>query len=659
MKMRKTALYIAIVLGMTEGSAMSVYAAESDDVMTVWGSSVASTSDIITQQTITHLDKTNVADALTLVPGVSLQKSGGRNELQVRVRGFDNRQVPVFYDGVPIYVPYDGNLDLGRFLTSNLASLEVSKGYTSLLQGPNQMGGSINLTTTKPTKDFEGDMSYRQGWARGKDNAFDASASLGVKADIGYLQISGSQLKQRFVGLPDSVDNSVAGTDGKRANSKSDDKRGIVKIGFTPREDDEYVFTYIKQEGEKENPPYAGTSDQKPKYWQWPEYDKESYYYQGTTKLDETFTVKSRLYRDTFKNTLLMYNSLSDLKNKKDSYSHYDDYTDGAGLQLSANMRENDQLSFAAHWKEDVHREQGARNADYDRYKDRTWSLSSEYQWAVDEQWDVVTGISYDWRDSLEGMKHEKNGSITHYASNNQNAFNWQAMTKYHFDNRDDIALSFSDRSRFPTLKERYTTSRPAFGQVALVNPGLKAERARSLDLTYTGYISDDWGYEASLYYNRISDAILAQNIDASTVQNRNSGRVDYTGLDLGINGRIIDEVKVGFGYGLIRSDVKNNDIGKVTGLPNQTAIAWVTYTPWEPLSLTLAEEARSSSYSNSDGSQKAGGFSVTNTRVDYMIVKGLSVNASVNNLFDTAYAYTEGFVEEGRNYWAGVEYKF
>ncbi len=88
-----------------------------------------------------------------------MQKSGGRNELQVRVRGFDNRQVPVFYDGVPIYVPYDGNLDLGRFLTSNLASLEVSKGYTSLLQGPNQMGGSINLTTTKPKKDLEGNIS--------------------------------------------------------------------------------------------------------------------------------------------------------------------------------------------------------------------------------------------------------------------------------------------------------------------------------------------------------------------------------------------------------------------------------------------------------------------------------------------------------------------
>lgn len=38
----------------------------------------------------------------------------------------------------------------------------------------------------------------------------------------------------------------------------------------------------------------------------------------------------------------------------------------------------------------------------------RTWSVASEYQWAAADNVDVVAGISYDWRDSLEGMKHEK-----------------------------------------------------------------------------------------------------------------------------------------------------------------------------------------------------------------------------------------------------------
>jgi iron complex outermembrane receptor protein len=46
-------------------------------------------------------------------------------------------------------------------------------------------------------------------------------------------------------------------------------------------------------------------------------------------------------------------------------------------------------------------------------------------------------------------------------------------------------------------------------------------------------------------------------------------------------------------------------------------------------------------------------------TCADYAIGHGFSVNASVNNLFDTRYYYSEGFIEEGRNFWAGVEYEF
>ena len=85
-----------------------------------------------------------------------------------------------------------------------------------------------------------------------------------------YLQVSGSQLKQDFLGLPHGVNNDIAGKHGKMINSSADDKRGIVKLGFTPRENDEYTLTYIKQDGEKDNPPYSGNSGQKSRYWQWP-----------------------------------------------------------------------------------------------------------------------------------------------------------------------------------------------------------------------------------------------------------------------------------------------------------------------------------------------------------------------------------------------------
>ncbi|QUN05374.1 TonB-dependent receptor [Shewanella yunxiaonensis] len=625
--------------------------------LTIWGSQVADSSDAIDQQTLEQLGKTNVAQALSVIPGVSLQKSGSRNELQVRVRGFDSRQVPVFYDGIPIYVPYDGNLDLGRFLSSNLDSIEVSKGYTSLLQGPNQMGGAINLTTHKPQAPFEASAAYRQGFTRNSSNAYDADLSLGMRSDLGYLQFTGSQLKQDYLGLPYGTNNDVAGTDGKLINSAANDKRGVIKLGITPNANDEYTFTYIKQDGQKNNPPYAGTSDQSSRYWQWPDYDKDSYYYQGLTQIGDIFTLKSRLYHDVFANTLMMYNSLSALEKKSGYYSRYDDFSNGAALQLSADMRQRDQLSFAAHWKEDVHREKDAPDALYDRYKDRTISLAAEYQWAISTQFDAVAGISYDKRQSLEGMQHENDGSITQYDDNDQHAFNWQGLLKYHVNDSDALTVSLSDRSRFPTLKERYTTSKPATGQVALVNPQLKPERARALDITYNGLFNSQWSYEASAYYNRVDDAILAINIDADTVQNRNSGRVDYRGVDLGISGHVSTYAQMGLSYSYTHADVKRQELGEITGLPEQMGNAWVKLTPWDPLSLTVSEEIRSSSYSDSDGSQIAAGFAVTNLRADYQLLPRLSLNTSVNNLFDRSYEYAEGFIEQGRNFWLGVEY--
>ena len=120
MRVRKRYLCTLISLSLSQVA----WGDRPEESMTVWSSSVpAATTNILGTDTIQSLDKQDVAHALSVMPGVVLQKSGGRNELQVKVRGFDGRQVPVFFDGVPIYVPYDGNLDLGRFLTSDIGSV--------------------------------------------------------------------------------------------------------------------------------------------------------------------------------------------------------------------------------------------------------------------------------------------------------------------------------------------------------------------------------------------------------------------------------------------------------------------------------------------------------------------------------------------------------
>ena len=126
-------------------------------------------------------------------PGVYVDKKGPRAEQNFQVRGFDSRRVPLFIDGIPVYVPYDGNSDFGRFTTFDLSRIDISKGSSSVLYGPNTMGGAINLITKRPTKELEGSIGY--GFETGKNAKTygnNVDFSIGTKQELFYAQASGS-----------------------------------------------------------------------------------------------------------------------------------------------------------------------------------------------------------------------------------------------------------------------------------------------------------------------------------------------------------------------------------------------------------------------------------------------------------------------------------
>lgn len=113
-------------------------------------------SSVVTQQQMLERGALNVGEALSDLPGVTPVTLGQRGETQVNIRGFDSRQITLNIDGIPIYVPYDGNVDLSRLLVPGISQIVVTKGLGSLMYGPNNMGGSINIVTQAPTQKLEG-----------------------------------------------------------------------------------------------------------------------------------------------------------------------------------------------------------------------------------------------------------------------------------------------------------------------------------------------------------------------------------------------------------------------------------------------------------------------------------------------------------------------
>src|SRR5262249_20089909 len=195
-----------------------------------------------------NLNFTNTAKALDYLPGVSIQHiATNRNEAGIMVRGFSTRgQVPLYLDGIPISVPYDGYVDFNRFLTSDLAEVQVSRGYSSPLLGPNALGGTINLVTQEPTQKVNVDALF----GTGSGNALLSSLRLGSRwrrfffqgsvdwSQSDFIPLSGAFPVTQYRNLPH-----ITMTD-ELNQSWSRDEKFSGRIGWTPRSGDEYVFSF-------------------------------------------------------------------------------------------------------------------------------------------------------------------------------------------------------------------------------------------------------------------------------------------------------------------------------------------------------------------------------------------------------------------------------
>lgn len=276
-----------------------------------------------------RFERNDLASALSLLPGVSVQNLGARSEKLVYIRGFNSRQVPLFIDGVPVYVPYDGNFDLSRLLTFDVAEIAVSKGYSSVLYGANTLGGSINVVSRRPRPGLHA--SLRSGFWFDQDGQ-EASRNhhLALESAQGswYLQSALSFSEQDHFRLPGDFRPTANEDGGKRENSDTRDLKLALKLGYTPNATDEYAVSYQRQEGEKNTPPYAGSANLAARFWRWPQYDKESLYFISRTALGGTEYVRTRVYYDTFDNLLRSFDNASHTtQNRPFAFnSVYDDY---------------------------------------------------------------------------------------------------------------------------------------------------------------------------------------------------------------------------------------------------------------------------------------------------------------------------------------------
>lgn len=600
--------------------------------------------------TLQRADAQNAGAALAQLPGVSLSRVGARNELMVQVRGFDLRQVPVFVDGVPVYVPYDGYVDLGRFTTFDLAAVQLDKGFSSMLYGANTLGGAINLVGRRPSKPLEVDAAAGLATDRdGTQNARWASAQLGTRREGWYAQAGASVISQDSVPVGDGFAPVAAEDGGARNNSDALDRKLSLKLGWLPGGRDEYTISFIDQHGSKGTPPYAGSLSS-PRYWRWPYWDKQSLYAVSRTALGE-HTLKLRLFHDTFRNSLFAYDDATyTTQAKKSSFqSWYDDFSNGASAQLDLHLGSADSLGLAAHWKEDVHREHNAGEP-VRHFKDQTTSLAAEHTHDFSGGLTLIAGLGHDTRDTQQAQDYNAGTkTVSEFPHADGSASNAQVALRQDLGALWQIQGSLARKSRFPTLKDRYSYRMGT----ALPNADLAPERATHAELRLSGRPSAASQMELAVFRSRIDDAIQSVTIDTmcganACTQMRNVGRARVQGGELGAALRW-GAWQLDGHYQYLDKDILGQSAVLPTDAPLHSArvhAGWQFAPTW---TLHAQAQGGASRYTNSTGTQVSAGYGTLDLKLSWQLRPQVVVEASVNNVADRLYTLSEGFPEPGR----------
>jgi iron complex outermembrane receptor protein len=622
-------------------------------------------TDELSLTEIQQFNQNNAAGALQLIPGLFYSNSGQRNESVVNVRGFDLRQVPVYLDGIPVYVTYDGYVDLGNFLVQDLALISVSKGVSSVLYGPNTLGGAINLITRKPEKIFE--LEGSTGFYAGFDklNGWHSELHAGSKLNKFYVQAGYSFIDRNSYSLSKKYEFPYFTDDRILDNSYRRDAKWNIKAGILPNSTDEYALSFMSQNGSKGIPVYAGADTNMPiRYWQFPEVYNRGINLISRTAMGPTGFLKTRFYYDQYYSDLRSYDDSGySLQEKKSSFtSIYFDDSFGGSVEYHMDIAAKHNLKAALHYKYDHHRENNIWpvNEAVRHMKDQFISAGVEENFSPVKNMLIIGGISYNFRDNLEADNYNAaRDSIFPFPANRDAALNAQIGLEYHIAQNQDAGISLARKTRFATMKDRYSYR---LGR-SLPNPELNSESAFHIDLNYSAKAGDFFNSDVSFFCSLLDNTIQAvYGVDPgnpSLYQMQNTGKAVFYGVETDISFMPVNSLVLGLQYTYLKRKNQSHPDILFTDVPRHRIFGYLKYDIPGWFYIIFDSGFNSEKPSTSDGLYVAKGFFLANIKASIKVLKAFSIEAGIENLFDANYCYYEGYPEEGRNFNVSLRYSF
>jgi len=583
---------------------------------TVDNEAPVATTSLLDRATLEQLTLRDLSQAMSYVSGTFVS-SGAKSETGIRIRGLDTQKVTLMIDGVPLAEPYFNSFSLNTITTEAVSQVRVVKGASSVLYGANALGGVLDVTTRRPDTDF---LECRGTY--GSFGFLDAAVSGGFRR--GQFAVFGAYLAE------DSgpYDYPVNGEDQERKLSDYGRQSFDGKFYVFPTETSEILASVSYYTAAYGVPPATAYSSAR--YWRFKDWDRLMLGLGGTFGFAGSGVMKAKMYYTRHFNVLDAYrNSAMDSLQWESTYRNetWGGYLNGAVPLFAA----GNELQFSANYRYDSVNTQSALTAPWERYQHETVSVGAEDHYRLTDQWLLVGGVSVDHLRKTDGRERTTANPLAGVVFSPTEVL--------------DLHVTFSQKSRFPSMKSLYSTSGG--------NPDLRDERGTS---TEVGATWRGWGeLRGTVFYNRIKDLIETVRLPDSTRVNVNIGKSRITGFELEFK-KELGWASTSVNYTFLDGDNLETDTS-LDMVPTSQFNAVVSVEPAEHWFISAWGMAVSRCQST-----------ISNARVDvpgYALINAegrrelgpLELFVRVENLLDHAYATEPGYPMPGRAFLGGVRF--
>jgi outer membrane receptor for ferrienterochelin and colicin len=529
----------------------------------------ATTISEVTAEQLQSRSVHNLGEALELLPGVQFRLARSKNEQQVTVRGFDQENVLILIDGVPVSIPYEGQINLQDIPAQNISRIKLIKGVSSSLYGANGMGGIINIITRhgqeKPhfSAQYEGSqyathhIQVGHGWKKGP---FSYYGAFSHRESNGYALPGTFALPQAVLDSmavspanPPSIPNvPIAPDEGSRDNG--DYSRDAFTLTGTIDLNPSNILgvSFEHYDNEYGAPPVPIYREHKkgfyyfPRYWRFTDWNRTMVNVIEESQMAGSFTLKSRFFYDMYDNLLDIYDGPSytteDRIGPPSGRSLYDDYDTGFNIYGYWEGIPRSELRAALNYRRDVHRETFA-GSPTDRLSADTWSFGLEDEIQLSSRISLTPGISFDFFNKRQRYQSSEE------LSPGKNIFTVspQVGLTYAASPKVNLYGSVGRKIRFPTMRNLY-----ADGVVGPIgNPDLKEESTINVEAGTNIIAQPKLQFGGAFFYSHVENMINFDNLIGRFEQYPTAS---MTGIELTASGSITDATEASIGYTYLRS---------------------------------------------------------------------------------------------------------